>query len=59
MEAAYVEAKRWLEAAGVRVYNATVGGRLEVFQRREYTSFFDSNAGMPSVHETSVTGVVL
>jgi hypothetical protein len=33
MTAAYENARRELERAGVEVYNATVGGHLEVFER--------------------------
>lgn len=40
MEAAYKEAKRFFEQNGGRVYNATVGGRLEVFPRVRFDSLF-------------------
>lgn len=37
MEQGYREAKRFFKAQGGVIYNATVGGRLEVFPRVEYT----------------------
>lgn len=42
MEQSYSEARRFLDANGVRVRNATVGGRLEVFERIDYLSIFTS-----------------
>ena len=42
MEQAYLEARRFLEANGVKVFNATVGGHLEVFERVDYAQIFDS-----------------
>jgi len=47
---AYSEAKRVTEGAGLTIYNATVGGKLEVFPRREYPSLFQdqSNPGVKS-----------
>lgn len=43
----YEHAKAALDAIGVRVYNATVGGRLEVFPRRSLESFFEPNRRSP------------
>jgi len=40
MIAAYQEAKRALEGTGQTIYNATVGGKLEVFERRSFHSLF-------------------
>jgi hypothetical protein len=40
MELGYEVAKRHFEAAGRRVFNATSGGKLEVFPRVEYDSLF-------------------
>lgn len=40
MEAGYYVAKRHFEADGRRVFNATSGGKLEVFPRVEYSSLF-------------------
>lgn len=37
----YEESKQVCDALGVEVYNATVGGNLEVFPRIEYSSLFD------------------
>lgn len=40
MEKAYVKAKEVLQAEGVKVYNATVGGQLEVYERVDYNKLF-------------------
>ena len=40
MELAYRKAKRVFEADGRRVVNATLGGKLEVFERVDYDSLF-------------------
>ena len=40
MEIAYERAREHFEAAGRRVWNATVGGRLETFDRVSYESLF-------------------
>lgn len=40
MEQAYIGAKRFLEAHGVVVYNATAGGKLEVFPRARFSDLF-------------------
>ena len=40
MVAAYGEARRVTEARGVRIRNATIGGKLEVFERVDYESLF-------------------
>lgn len=42
MESAYIEARKFLDAHNVRVRNATVGGKLEVFERVDYASLFKS-----------------
>ena len=44
MEIAYVRAREQFEATGRRVFNATVGGKLEVFDRVNYDSLFRSPA---------------
>ena len=44
MGEAYQEAKGVTEAQGVKIYNATKGGKLEIFQRVEYESLFDTTA---------------
>jgi len=41
MEQAYTEALRFLSARGVLVRNATVGGRLDVFERVDYYQLFN------------------
>ena len=38
MEAGYQACKSFLESHGIRVYNATVGGKLEIFDRVAYDS---------------------
>jgi len=40
MEKAYRKAKRHFEADGRTIFNATVGGKLEVFERVSYSSLF-------------------
>ena len=40
METAYRKAKEFLDAHGVRVRNATIGGKLEVFERIEFGKLF-------------------
>lgn len=40
MEQAYSEARRFLESRGISVRNATVGGKLEVFERIDYQYLF-------------------
>ncbi|MGH8568558.1 MAG: 6-hydroxymethylpterin diphosphokinase MptE-like protein, partial [Gammaproteobacteria bacterium] len=40
MVAAYEEARRVTEARGVKIRNATIGGKLEVFERVDYESLF-------------------
>ena len=51
MVAAYGEARRVTEARGVRIRNATIGGKLEVFERVDYESLFRpvDGAGMMSL----------
>ena len=43
MEQAYSEALRFLDARGILVRNATVGGQLEVFERVDYPQLFRSS----------------
>ena len=45
MVAAYEEARRVTEARGVRIRNATIGGKLEVFERVDYESLFRGSVG--------------
>lgn len=40
MEQAYIEAHKVTEANGVKIYNATIGGKCEVFDRVDYYSLF-------------------
>ncbi|MDO6746291.1 6-hydroxymethylpterin diphosphokinase MptE-like protein [Gilvimarinus sp. 1_MG-2023] len=47
MVQAYAEAKRALEGTEQRIYNATIGGQLEIFERRSYLQLF------PQAHNPS------
>ena len=38
---AYKSARRYAEKNGFKIYNATRGGKLEVFERRDFDSLFD------------------
>ena len=40
MEEGYIYAKKFLESKGVKVFNATRGGKLEVFERVDFDSLF-------------------
>lgn len=40
-EKSYRSAKKYAEAHGVKIYNATRGGKLEIFERVEFDSLFD------------------
>ncbi len=48
MELGYRRAKQSFEQFGGRIYNATVGGRLEVFERVDYNSLFELKVGQTS-----------
>lgn len=39
-EIAYSMARRQFESTGRRIYDATVGGKLEIFEKRDYESLF-------------------
>jgi len=41
MEQAYMEAKRYFESHGGVIYNATIGGKLEVFPRVDFKKLWD------------------
>jgi len=41
MEASYEIAKKFYEADGRKIYNATAGGKLEVFERADFTSLIN------------------
>ena len=49
MREAYKEARKVCEANGVTIYNATVGGKLEVFPRVDYYSLFSDTVLYPRV----------
>jgi hypothetical protein len=44
MEISYALARRELTRRGIRVVNATVGGRLEVFERQQLDEFLEQPA---------------
>lgn len=48
VEPAYVEARRFIESRGRRIYNAGVGGKLEVFERVDYRAAARGHAAGPS-----------
>lgn len=41
MELAYISAKEYCDRHGVEIYNATIGGALEVFKRTDFWNIFD------------------
>lgn len=43
MTAAYISAKRYCDQHGIKIYNATRGGALEVFPRVDFDSLFDED----------------
>lgn len=45
MEQAYIEARKVTELNGVKIYNATIGGKCEVFDRVDYYSLFGKSEG--------------
>ena len=47
METAYRAARAFLESRGVEVFNATAGGRLEVFPRVNYQAVMGSDRALP------------
>jgi hypothetical protein len=40
MEEAYIKAKEFLDKRNIKIFNATVGGKLEVFERVDYNKIF-------------------
>ena len=38
---AYQKAKQYAETHGIKIYNATRGGKLEVFERVDFDSLFE------------------
>lgn len=57
MRGAYQEAKKVCEANGVTIYNATIGGKLEVFPRVDYYSLFPQRAVHPRVLVIDITRI--
>lgn len=41
IEMAYIAAKRYADSHGIKIYNATRGGKLEVFERVDFDSLFE------------------
>lgn len=46
---AYEEARQACDARGIKIINATVGGKLEVFPRANYADIFSDKADLPRV----------
>jgi hypothetical protein len=46
---AYLAAKEYAEAHGIKIYNATRGGKLEVFERVDFDSLFAEKSEEKSV----------
>lgn len=42
---AYKAAKRYADSHAIKIYNATRGGMLEVFERKEFERLFDNSGG--------------
>ena len=42
MEAGYRACRSFLESRGTQIYNATAGGKLEVFDRVDYDTLFEA-----------------
>ncbi|WP_416672048.1 FkbM family methyltransferase [Egbenema bharatensis] len=57
MRGAYQEARKVCEANGVTIYNATIGGQLEVFPRVDYYSLFPQRAVRPRVLVIDITRI--
>lgn len=43
-ELAYISAKKYAEQNGIKIYNTTRGGKLEVFERKDFDSLFDNSS---------------
>lgn len=43
-ELAYISAKKYAEQNGIKIYNATRGGKLEVFERKDFDSLFNNSS---------------
>ena len=43
MISAYKSAKKYADAHGIKIYNATRGGKLEVFERVDFDTLFKIN----------------
>lgn len=41
MEDAYKSAKKFCEANDIKIFNATLGGKLEIFERKDFWSLFE------------------
>jgi len=49
----YICAKEHFEENGRKIYNATIGGKLEIFERKEYESLFNLN--LKDISEMSIS----
>lgn len=56
---AYAEAKRVTDKAGIKIYNATIGGKLEVFPRRKYSELFEKRKTIPNVKSEDLPRILL
>lgn len=43
MEDAYKSAKKYCEENNIKIYNATIGGKLEIFERKNFFELFERN----------------
>lgn len=63
---AYRKARAWAEENEVSIKNATIGGKLEVFQRKDYYSLFKEKISFPKtaiidftpINRLSATGII-
>ena len=54
MEQAYIEARKVTEQNGVKIFNATVGGKCEVFDRVDYYTLFGKRGQQARIPATTV-----
>lgn len=55
MVEAYAEAKKTLQGSGQTIYNATIGGKLELFERRDFHSLFPQARAPKTVEQDTKT----
>lgn len=59
MVEAYGEARQTLEGTGQTIYNATIGGKLEVFERRNFNDIFPQARAPETVERDSLAKLVM